>query len=57
MTLQQKKDIILFQTKQINSLKIKRNKLAIGSPKRMFLVKLINLAETELENKRKIFNL
>jgi len=57
MTLQQKKDIILFQTKQINSLKIKRNKLAIGSPKRMFLVKLINLAETELEAKRKFFKL
>lgn len=47
-----KEEEILFITKQINSLKIKRNNALVGSSKAIALQQLINTAEEMLQQKR-----
>lgn len=52
MTAKQKEEI-LFETKQINSLKMKRNKYAKGSKRKKALQAVISYAVKEHNKKRK----
>ena len=52
MATQSQKDEILFETKQINALKLKRNKYAIKSKNRKALQNIIDVAEKQLKEKR-----
>ena len=57
MATQSQKDEILFETKQINSLKLKRNGYAINSKHRKALQNIIDVAEKQLKEKRKKYGI
>jgi hypothetical protein len=57
MATQAQKDEILFDTKQINSLKVKRNSYVKGTASYKATVRLIALAEKNLKAKRKKYRI
>ncbi len=52
MATQAQKEEVLFETKQINSLKMKRNSYSLNSKKRKALQNIISAAEDMLKKKR-----
>ena len=57
MATEKEKQEILFETKQINSLKLKRNKYAVNSKNRKALQSIIDFAEKGLKEKRKKYGI
>lgn len=57
MATQKEKDEVLFETKQINSLKLKRNKYAPNSKNKKALQSIIDVAEAQLKIKRKKYGI
>ncbi len=57
MATKKQKDEILFETKQLNALKLMRNKLSPNSKKRKPFRELIKLAEEELKRKRAMYKI
>jgi hypothetical protein len=51
------KEEVLFETKQINSLKLKRNNYAPGSKNKKALQSIIDVAESALKEKRKRYGI
>jgi hypothetical protein len=51
------KEEVLFETKQINALKLKRNKYAAGSKNKKALQSIIDVAEASLKEKRKRYGI
>lgn len=52
MATKAQKDEVLFETKQINALKLKRNKYQRGSKYKKALQSIIDVAEDALRKKR-----
>ena len=57
MATEKEKEEILFETKQINALKLKRNKYAANSKNKKAIQSIIDFAEKGLKEKRKKYGI
>lgn len=57
MATQKEKDEILFLTKQVNSLRSKRNGYAAGSKNKIALQKIIDVTDEMIREKKKKYGL
>lgn len=57
MATKSQKDEVLFETKQINTLKNKRNSYKAGSKYKKALQSIITVAENQLKQKRKRYGI